>query len=279
MRVLAAALGIGLGFLPLSAIAQQPADGDGDAVAIATEWDEFAAVEDVPRPEDGAEITAPDPRIEDAISPYPMRVRLSPELDEQQRRIAAQAAQSAAGWIIDEAATHEVAPNPEFPEHLVFYEIKGASGEDWSGLVQRYSREGAMSLEEIFEFYADPLNLEVSWASNVPVPVNLGSAARPDFGTDLQQILEPISRLASLKAIADYSKDFVHLDLPEPAWLLWRGLSDADARRLERSHARSAAIPDGRNLCLGTPLHFGRLNQPEWGHHTSHVRTSGACRL
>ena len=112
MRVLAAALGIGLGFLPLSAIAQQPADGDGDAVAIATEWDEFAAVEDVPRPEDGAEITAPDPRIEDAISPYPMRVRLSPELDEQQRRIAAQAAQSAAGWIIDEAATPNAVSKP-----------------------------------------------------------------------------------------------------------------------------------------------------------------------
>ena len=164
------------------------------------DWDEFAL--------DRASL-ANDPetafRKSPAASSYPVRVRLADVLDEEQRRIGQAAISQVPGVIVHPNATYELNAHPEFPEHLVFHKIKGASAEDREGMGTSYRREGVMSLADIYDYYDDDHRRKYAWASNVPVPVELGRADRPDFAEDLRKALIPIAQRAGLEAMARYT--------------------------------------------------------------------------
>ncbi|MEM7664869.1 MAG: serine protease [Pseudomonadota bacterium] len=194
-------------FVGLSACAATGTGGDrGTAInAIEPEWDEFAAGELEPLPGENEEpVNFADIPIIHPDRPYPVFVRLSEKLDDEQRSLVEAAVAEIDGIAVHAPATYEVAPHPAFDEHLVFYRLKGAGGEDTSAIDPQMNREGVMTLEDILHFYEYRIsNVKNAWASNVPVPVHLGRPDRDGFKDDLRSQIEPIVRRAALLAIGN----------------------------------------------------------------------------
>lgn len=168
------------------------------------EWDEFAP----------GELTIPSESSSEPLigvypyssATYPVRVRLSERLTDTQRILGEAALEEIPGVITHSIASYELAPHPQFPDHLVFHAIKGPS----DAKPAHFRVQGAMTLEEIYDYYADEYDFEYAWATNVPVPVELGRADRPEFANDLRRELIPITQSAGLESLSRYTN---------PEWL------------------------------------------------------------
>ena len=139
--------------------------------------------------------------------PSPFRVRLSDNLDEAQRAVIAPIIEAMPAVVIDSVATHEIAPQPSFAEHVVLYEIKGAAAQPVKALAASFRVEGAMTLDDVYEFYSDEHRAKYAWASNVPVPVELGNPSRDGFATELRGHLQGLARRGGLLATIRWPKD------------------------------------------------------------------------
>ncbi len=179
--------------------------------AILPAWDEFAAGELAPEPDSKIVINTlehmqifnrhPD-------EPHPVRVRLSSDLDAEQLANVEAALDYQQAIEIHPAATYEIAPHPEFSEHLVFYRIKGMGGAEAAAIDPRMNRHGAMTLEDILHFYSSHrTNIQNAWASNVPVPIDLGRSDREDFAADLERHISTLARRAALLTIGQSGGD------------------------------------------------------------------------
>lgn len=209
-----------LGFLALLPVVAAPAAAAQDAPvnAIEPEWDEFATGEIPPDIDETREALLTEDFLPQQPFDYvPARVRLSDELDREQRALVEAALAQVPGWTIgggsgggsggggdsggSAGATHAIAPHPDFAEHLVFYAVKGASREETAALAPLYSREGEMSLVDMLDYYQDDTRKRDAWASNVPLPIHLGDPRREGFGTDLKAVMEPLARRNALLSL------------------------------------------------------------------------------
>ncbi|MBV7259395.1 serine protease [Erythrobacter crassostreae] len=202
--VLAAAMGLsacaGTGNIASSSNAIQPT------------WDEFAAGELAPEPDPNIVINTVEPvQVFDRHpnEPHPVRVRMASDLDAEQLAIVEAALGYRQSVENHPAATYEIAPHPEFPEHLVFYRIKGMGGAEAAAIDPRMNRQGAMTLEDILHFYSSrESSIENAWASNVPVPIDLGRADREGFAADLDRHISALARRAALLTIGQSGGDY-----------------------------------------------------------------------
>jgi len=128
----------------------------------------------------------------------PLNLRLSSDLTAEELSRASEILARHPNWSVGEPATHELAPNPEFPEHLLFVSVKRFSGDADQAPINYLHRREPMNLEQIMEFYELASNEKEAWASNVPLPVHLGNAEGPEFSAKLDGLLHREARKRSL---------------------------------------------------------------------------------
>ncbi|MFL0355991.1 serine protease [Erythrobacter sp. GH1-10] len=136
----------------------------------------------------------------------PLRIRLSDALEESQRAAVMAVLDATPNVLVEQVATYEIAPNPSLPDHLVLFEIKGASANPQRALARSMQVEGAMTLQDVMEFFSTESARHHAWASNVPLPVELGDPSREDFAADLSGRIAGLRRRAGLVSVAQSSE-------------------------------------------------------------------------
>lgn len=145
------------------------------------------------------EVVATETELPPAVAPeYALtRVRISPEIGERAEEIAA-FVESRAGWTVGEPADFAIAPNPEFFEDLMFHRIKRVETDLLRRNDFRFFFAEPMELADLLEYYGSGWQLQHSWASNVPVPVDLGETVSPELFGHLEQAMKPEARTRAL---------------------------------------------------------------------------------
>ncbi|WP_284124449.1 serine protease [Parerythrobacter aestuarii] len=184
---------------PLSADTTPPAtpvDGEVAAASEAVPGPDWASADD------------------DYVVEYPETIMktgiaVSPDIVDRREEIIA-FIESQAGWAVveEDAAEFQVTPNPEFFQDLLFSRIKRYTFDRANG---RYSSP-AMDIAEIMNFNVPSAGVifregrsgkqidppgkpsRPEWASDVPVPTNLGAADSPDLLIRLGQAMAPVAR-------------------------------------------------------------------------------------
>ncbi|GAA4050626.1 hypothetical protein GCM10022213_23270 [Parerythrobacter jejuensis] len=131
----------------------------------------------------------------------PLRVRLSEDLEPDDAAAIRSVIDARPGWEIGARPHYEIVPNPEFFEHILLVPIKGMTDDTLSAFDPALQKLGPMSVEDIFEYYAEPSHEARAWASNVPQPIDLGFASHPDFLPALGQNLDRFYRRKALLAL------------------------------------------------------------------------------
>ncbi len=132
-------------------------------------------------------------------------LRLSDDLQPDQRVAAETVIGSLPTIAVGAGATHQIAPHPSMGELLVLHEIQGAGPFERFALDEQLERRGAMPLDAVYEFYTSDLALENAWASNVPLPIELGDIEQSGFAAHLRERLMVLARRAALVNMARHN--------------------------------------------------------------------------
>lgn len=159
----------------------------------------------VPTPVDpGSSNEASNPSANSSFEPLEhseppvLYLHLSDDLDPAQRAEVEGVVDTLPTVEIGPRATHEIAPHPSMGELLVLHEIQGAGPFERFALDWQVERRGAMPLDAVYEFYTSDLALEHAWASNVPLPIELGDIEQSGFAAHLHERLMVLARRAAL---------------------------------------------------------------------------------
>ncbi|TRD11936.1 serine protease [Erythrobacter insulae] len=122
-------------------------------------------------------------------------VKVSGDLDEAQRRTVMAVIDAMPSIRTGDNATHEIAPDPTFADHVVLFEIKGASEQHFRTELRI---EGNPDLRDVFDFYGSDFMRKHAWAANVHLPIELGDAQNDGFAEELTSYLTGFARRASI---------------------------------------------------------------------------------
>lgn len=142
----------------------------------------------------------PEPEEYEVLS-----LRLSGELDPLQRDAVKAVIDSLPTVAIGAQATHAITPHPSLSELLVLHEIQGADAVKHYALDGQFSRDGAMPLAAVYEYYASDYRSEHAWASNVPLPTELGDIEQSGFAEHLRDRLMVLARRSALLQMARWN--------------------------------------------------------------------------
>ncbi|MEM8724146.1 MAG: serine protease [Pseudomonadota bacterium] len=131
-----------------------------------------------------------------------LSLRLSEDLAPEQRAAVEEVIDTLPNVVVGPQATHAIAPHPSLGELLVLHEIQGADPVKRYALDTQLERDGEMPLDAVYEFYASELASEYPWASNVPLPIELGDIEQSRFADHLRERLMVMARRAALVRLA-----------------------------------------------------------------------------
>ncbi|GAA4642945.1 hypothetical protein GCM10023115_09050 [Pontixanthobacter gangjinensis] len=142
-----------------------------------------------------------DVAAQDLVVPVPktgiVRVRLASDIGNETAAIRTALARHD-GWEIAEPADYEIIRDPEFYPDIVLVPIKREGRGIAPAYDERFHRAGTMEVTEVLGYFADLVNQQYGWASNVPEPIYLGSPDEPDFDERFDSFAGPIASRASL---------------------------------------------------------------------------------